>query len=108
VELYNIDSSKELAENCGLEASLYIMFIKYSAWFFAFVSVLTCSVLLPAYWTGTSTGVQSPHHRFTLLNAIYDVNIHFYVFVVTVAIGVSGHVFVYMYRTNAEDWTHKY
>jgi hypothetical protein len=50
-ELYNI-SATEVRKCCGLEAYLYLMFVRGSAQFFAFVSVISVGTLVPTYTYG--------------------------------------------------------
>jgi hypothetical protein len=41
-----------------LEAYLYLMFVRFSAYYFAFVSVFSCSILLPTYLLGETNDAE--------------------------------------------------
>jgi hypothetical protein len=99
-ELISI-SSTEVRKCCGLEAYLYLMFVRGSAQFFALVSVISLGTLIPTYTLGESNHVEYDNYmdRFTLLSALGKPYKMWIVFTVTVVIGISGHLFVYFFQT---------
>ena len=96
--MIKIDES-EIRRCCGLEAFLYLMFVRFSAYYFAFVSVFSGSILLPTYLLGETNDaeLQNSLESITLLNALGKPKKMWIVFAVTVVIGISGHLFVYLY-----------
>ena len=85
-----------------MEAYLFLMFVKKSAQFFFFVSLISNGILLPTYIYGDTNEaeLQNSNERYTLLNAIGKPMKMWIVFTVTIVIGISGHLFVYFYETS--------
>ena len=85
-----------------MEAYLFLMFVKKSAQFFFFVSLISNGILLPTYVYGETNEaeLQNSNERYTLLNAIGKPMKMWIVFTVTIVIGISGHLFVYFYETS--------
>ncbi len=108
-ELIKIDES-EIRRCCGLEAYLYLMFVRFSAYYFAFVSVFSGSILLPTYLLGETNDaeLQNSLESITLLNALGKPKKMWIVFAVTVVIGISGHLFVYLYQSTIKIKRLKY
>ena len=92
----------EFRKCCGLEAYLYLTFVRRSANFFGFVSLFTVSTLVPTYTLGQTNG-ENDLEKYTLLNAIGIPYKMWIVFTVTIIIGISGHLFVYFFQSNILD-----
>lgn len=87
------------------------MFVRASAKFFLFVSVFSCSILVPTYTYGEiddDTQFSNSLDRYTLLNALGKPMKMWIVFTVTVIIGISGHLFVYFVQKRNKDASIKY
>jgi hypothetical protein len=95
----------ELRKCCGLEAYLYLTFVRRSANFFGFVSLFTVCTLIPTYSLGITNEekLNNSLEQYTLLNAIGKPMKMWIVFTVTIIIGISGHLFVYFFQSNIES-----
>jgi len=99
--LWNIPM-EDIRRCCGLEAYLFLMFVKKSAQFFFVVMILSNGILLPVYLYGDTNEatLANSAERYTLLNAIGKPMKMWIVFTVTIIIGISGHLFVYFFQTS--------
>lgn len=80
-------------------------FLKSSAIFFAWVAIVSGSVLIPTYIYGetNSRELMFSMERYTLLNAIGKPFKMWIVFGVTVVVGVSGFLFVYFFQYSVDE-----
>ena len=98
-------TSDEVNRCCGLEAYLYLKFLKSSAIFFAWVAIVSGSVLIPTYIYGetNSRELMFSMERYTLLNAIGKPFKMWIVFGAPVVVGVSGFLFVYFFQYSVDE-----
>ncbi len=96
--MWNIPA-EDIRRCCGLEAYLFLMFVKKSAQFFFVVTIISNCILLPTYLYGDTNeaNLANSAERYTLLNAIGKPMKMWIVFTVTIIIGISGHLFVYFF-----------
>jgi hypothetical protein len=98
-DLWKIDLN-ECRKHCGIDAYIYLMFLRNSSIYFLCVSLVSC-VLLPLYKVGyTNEGkLSNSVESMTLLNAMEKTNTMWVVLIGTFTVGIGGHIFVYMFET---------
>lgn len=108
-QLWGIHTN-EVRRCCGLQTYLYLNFVKQSAYFFAFVAVVSCGTLLPTYSLGDTNEHQLSNklEKYTLLNALGKPHKMWVVFTITVVIGLGGHLFVYFFERLAQTKREQY
>eukprot|EP00347_Sterkiella_histriomuscorum_P005148 403357711 len=103
INIWNI-SDVEVKHVCGIDAALYLIYLKYSSIFFLFIAICSNMILLPLFVTSsTPTDKKSKIQtittleRLTLINAQDRQELIWIVFLCTVLYSVMGHVFIYYF-----------
>lgn len=108
---------KDLKLICGTDVALYIVFLRLSAKFFAWLTVFNCAILIPIYLTGypeTQADVQDINGDTSLVALITIMNITGHkekvtivYFLMTSFYVFAAFIFMYFYWRRSLEWRYK-
>jgi hypothetical protein len=107
----------DLKEICGTDVALYIVFLRLSAKFFAWVTVFNCAVLIPLYILGypeRPSEVQDINGNTSLVSLITMMNVTgntnkviIIYFIMNAFYVIASFIFMYFYWRRSLEWRYK-